>query len=382
MSEPMFSESTELYYSRLPEHFRRMDALNNWALKKYISLCGEELQTIYDLIQRIDYDPVDSGGDPNDTSELANPLLADPEWLPWLGQLFGVHLNAGIESNRQYVVEGVSGFKAGTAEAIAAAAKPVLVGDKYAAVYRRSNSTAIGAGGPWDLLLVTRATETLINLIPEIAATIAETGSWTVTTSPSYSTSKKIVSVAASKNVYNNYAMQLGATNAAGTFTLTANSSTQAAVVATDWYQGMITLWSGSGSTYTGQITVRFYNASNSLLLATSSNISINGNPKQFEVGDTAPATATYMTVGFFIDDVAASDSIFAAQLGARHEDNTEWVAKTADPVAAVIERGAKPAGFKLWYASLIQDWNTVESNFPTWDDIEGESWTTVEESE
>lgn len=102
---------------------------------------------------------ITSTGD--DTSDLVDPWAADPAWLPWLARLVGVNLVASltVPEQRDAVAYATSGFRAGTKEAIAAAARSALTGTKHVEVYDHSIS-APGNGGPWDILLVTRGTET------------------------------------------------------------------------------------------------------------------------------------------------------------------------------------------------------------------------------
>lgn len=378
--EPFYSAATEEMWARLPEHFRRMDALNGWPMKKYISLMGDQLQEIDDLVDDIDFTPLDDEGEPGDTSAMVDPNVAPARWLPWLAQLFGLRIaGTGTEQNRSEVVAAAAGFNAGTKEAVAAAAKSTLVGERYAAVYPRSNSTAIGAGDEWDLLLVTRASETLINLYPLIQATIAELGTWTVATSPTATVAQSAVRVPLDKMVYNNAAMKLENTSGPST-TLTMNSTFKVGVTATDSYQTMLTLWT-DGAPLTGTLGIKYYNTGGTVISTTSTAISISSTPTQFNYTFVAPATSTHMTTFFTASSMAQDKVVYAAQLGARHEVATQWIPETADPVATVIEKGAKPAGFKLWYGASTSDWDTIVSEFPTWGDVEGHSWEDLEES-
>jgi hypothetical protein len=104
------------------------------------------------------------------TSALVTPELADDAWLPWLAQLVGVRLNVGLD--RQARVDSIryasAGWRGGTKAAVADAARSALTGTKFVAVYDHSTEAGIGAGGPWDVLLITRLTET-----PDVSAVLA-----------------------------------------------------------------------------------------------------------------------------------------------------------------------------------------------------------------
>lgn len=180
MSEPIFNDMAEDIYANLPEHFRRMDPGQDYHFKKLIAAFTPVVDQIEKMAESFDYTPPQDGGDPNDpnnTSALVDPSKADPRYFPWLAQIYGVRLNSelGYEEQRQQLVNAAIGYRAGTPEAIEAAAKTFLLGDKYARVYGHSTAEGVGEGGPWDLLLVTKSSETLKNLFPEslnIAANI------------------------------------------------------------------------------------------------------------------------------------------------------------------------------------------------------------------
>jgi hypothetical protein len=382
--EPVYGSITEDMYSRLPDHFRRMDTLNDWSLKKYIHVIANEQQQVDDLIERIDFDPIDAGGRPGDTSELVNPTKADPRWLPWLSQLFGVRLaGTGKEEDRTEVVQASSGFNAGTPAAIESAAKSALVGSKYSRVYKRSTNT-IGAGGPWDLLLVTRADETLIQLYPEIQATLAETLTWNISATNGNNVSRKLVQVDPGLMLFRNNAMQISRLAGVGTtpYSIAVNSTYKVPVVATDWYQSFLTIWTDDhGAAFSGTFGIKYYDSGGTVLDTFSTALTVDETPTQVNYGETAPASTTHMTTFFTLDNLVTDMTVNIAQLGARHEESLDWLPRTADPIQTVIDKGAKPAGFKLWHNTLAADWNTFESNYPTWDDIEAVDWRTIEDS-
>jgi hypothetical protein len=168
MVRPTPSAFTENLYASLPDHYRESDEPLDFPLLRYLSLLGDQGGDIATLIDRIGYIPIDDGGLPGDTSDLADPATADLAWLPWLGQLVGVILTPAVtgQAARDAVAGAVNGYQVGTKGAIAKAAQSGLTGTKYAEVHDHSIA-AVGDGGMWDVLIVTRASET-----PDINAVI------------------------------------------------------------------------------------------------------------------------------------------------------------------------------------------------------------------
>lgn len=177
MSEPIFDETTERIYSRLPGHFRRMDVGTDYQLKRWISGVGSEMDVVNQLIERLDMTTVDEGGDPSETSDLVNPMSADLAWLPWLAQLYGSTIYGTlVDARRAEVLSSINGFQVGTTDAIRAAVQSELIGSQ--SVQIKKNETATGPGGQWDLLIQTLQSETLKNLVPEPLAQTVSSGVW------------------------------------------------------------------------------------------------------------------------------------------------------------------------------------------------------------
>lgn len=156
MTAPTYTATTERLYGLLPAFLRDADSRQGWIMKRWVSAIADRQGEIDLLISRIDYL---SGTD--DTSDLVDPQTADNRWLDWIGQLLGVRLYPGMsETERRDAVRyASSGFRAGTKAATAAAAKSVLTGTRYAQVHDHSTYT-VGDGGEWDVLIVTRSSET------------------------------------------------------------------------------------------------------------------------------------------------------------------------------------------------------------------------------
>lgn len=162
--EPIYSATCERMWARLPEYIRVADGLGGaWTLKRWFSGVADELGTITALLDRIDYTDREDGGAPGESSDLTDPAKADPAWLPWLAQAVGVTLDPTLSvAERRSAIAGAStGFMAGTKQAVAAAAGTELTGTKHAEVY--DHRTATGTGTMWDVLIVTRPSETPSN---------------------------------------------------------------------------------------------------------------------------------------------------------------------------------------------------------------------------
>lgn len=170
MAAPIYSLTTERMYARLPEFIRLADIRHDYFLKTYLSAFGDQMGRIDQIIARLDYMSVSDGGPVGGTSDLVDPDTADEAWLSWLAQLVGVTIPAGLnlQEKRDAVRFASSGWKAGTKRAVADAAKSELTGTRHAEVYDHSTVGSIGTGSEWDVLIVTRGTET-----PSGAAVVA-----------------------------------------------------------------------------------------------------------------------------------------------------------------------------------------------------------------
>jgi hypothetical protein len=171
MPEPMYSETTERVYERLPQVYRREDALQDWQMKKYLASVLEIQDVVSVLIDRFTYTPPDDGVSA-DTSDLVDPMTADEAWLPWLGQLVGVRINKAltVAQQRDAIRTALSGTQAGTKTSIANAAKTALTGSQTVYVHSFSDDGGIGAGGQWDILLLTLSEETVGDPVAAVIA--------------------------------------------------------------------------------------------------------------------------------------------------------------------------------------------------------------------
>jgi hypothetical protein len=161
--EPAFSTFVERLYDALPEHYRTADEAQNWALKRYLALLGDQAGAVEILLDRANFFPKDEAGAPGDTSDLVNPDFADAAWLEWLAQLVGARVEPKMteQEKRDAIETASSGWRAATKAAVEDAAKTALTGTKHAEVKDHSTDvSAVGAAGQWDVLVVTRTSET------------------------------------------------------------------------------------------------------------------------------------------------------------------------------------------------------------------------------
>jgi hypothetical protein len=90
-------------------------------------------------------------------------------------------------------------------------------------------------------------------------------------------------------------------------------------------------------------------------------------------------------THGRFVVDlqnIGSNAVVHFGHFGARKETDNTWVPRSANPIQAVIDRGAKPAGMKLWHTYSTSSWDELENGgTTTWNDLEAmPNWISVEE--
>jgi phage tail-like protein len=140
--------ATRRAYDRLPAFYRSDDLDEGEALLRFMSLWLDQASEVEELFSDV-------------RAGLGDPDLADAAWLPWLAQMAGVEVEAdATELELRAAIGGaVSGYRVGTKEAIADAARTALTGDQDVWVYDHSTSS-VGDGGAWDVLVITRPAET------------------------------------------------------------------------------------------------------------------------------------------------------------------------------------------------------------------------------
>jgi hypothetical protein len=80
------------------------------------------------------------------------------------------------------------------------------------------------------------------------------------------------------------------------------------------------------------------------------------------------------------MDGFNGKDTFYIAQPAMREEEDETWVPVSADPLQAIIDKGAKPAGLILHWAPLVSNWDTITAEGTrTWDDL-SLKWVELEE--
>lgn len=163
MAEPIYDETVERFYDRLPGLYKFEDTQNDWTMKKFIASICEQLHVVDHLSDRFIYaPPEDHPVEEQKHSDLVDPMYADAAWLPWLAQMVGIHFTTVLTDaqKRGMIANALGGVQAGTTASIIQAAQTVLTGTKTVYVYPASNLTGIGAGTQWEVLVVTLPEET------------------------------------------------------------------------------------------------------------------------------------------------------------------------------------------------------------------------------
>lgn len=181
---PYMTLLVDRLYHRLPEVYRTVDAADStYVLKRYLGAALNQAGLIDDTVTAIagndpigpaTLEPWSLDGDQlgqwraarqSRPSALADPGQADAAWLPWLAQLVGARLDpaASVMEKRDTIKYATSGWRAGTRQAIADAAKTALTGTKYARVVPHAVPVVGGgytSGSIWDVTVVTQTAET------------------------------------------------------------------------------------------------------------------------------------------------------------------------------------------------------------------------------
>lgn len=177
--QPELNPFAQRIFDRLPEAYRSFDANSGYPLALYIDSITDRLGDIEIVINRIrgqrpvgPADPEPWSLHPTEVddyrtnrvlhlSELGDPYNADAAWLPWLVQMVGGRLDpaASVDEQRDTIRYATSGWQAGSVASIEYAARTALTGTQFAKVvpHQLSDGTA---GGPWDVVIMTRTSET------------------------------------------------------------------------------------------------------------------------------------------------------------------------------------------------------------------------------
>lgn len=141
---------TQRVYLGLPEVYRTGDETATGVahpLLRYLSAATESGDDIEHLVDRI----IDG--------ELLDATRAPAEWLPWLAQLVGARLPSAVSeaTARDLVEHAAIGWRAGTEQALIAAARQVLGPTAYVTLAQQQTPT--GAASPFDLTMRIRQSQ-------------------------------------------------------------------------------------------------------------------------------------------------------------------------------------------------------------------------------
>lgn len=401
-NEPVTTETADIIWDRLPAHFKDQDPKEGWVMKRYMGSVGDVLDEFAQLNKRIDYIPPEDGGDYEyvrdngsvrvvslDSSALADPQKADREWLPWIGQVMGVKDVPAHDKGRGMIQAAGASYMLGTASSIEAAAQSDLIGDRYVKYYPRKKwmpgDVNVSDGTEWEGLIVTRDSETLKNLMPETLATTANPRDFS-----SVDGSDAVLSLSSDKtdDFYNNTFLRVdfrpitSMSNEVG-YALKKILLPTSEVTSGDPLNVMVKVRATIGS---GRFTVRGYYTNNQTLVGTTFDIGTyqfvdNQAHSLFYSAGIVPSGANSLVLEFYFSGFSVGNIYDIGEFGLRKEDTPGWVPVSANPVQSVIDRGAKPAGLKLYHMTFASNWNTLETNLPTWADWEGQDdWVAIEE--
>lgn len=381
MTEPIYDTTTERVYHDLPQHYQVADSRNDWPLKRWWRGITGQMGDLEALKERISYTPPDDGGVLGETSDLVDPATIDPAWIDWRAQFTGMKFPANIplSEKRALLADVNTSLEVGTRAALVAAVKSALAGDHYVNLYKNSTSTAdIGTASMWDVLIVTKASETLEQKVPDFYTQASQASAWKATVDAG----SLIPQVVEKIGMYEDRAIKV-TTSTSGLLLMgmrNASAADRFSVVATETVTVGVYL-QGTGVTEAGFLRVKWYDAAGTFLSSSQQAITIGITAMTQYTGSwVVPATATTASIEVEATAVAVGYSLYLAQVGARTGTNTTWIVRTSDPVGTAIALGAKPAGIVLHHDTFSADWNTIETNFPTWSDWEVRNWNEITE--
>ena len=384
MDEPIYGAATERVYGRLPAHFHDSDPRTNYTTKRFLSGLLARQDEIVELLRRFEYISPEEGAGSR-TSELVHPLLTDEKWIPWLSQLFGVK---NIRATG-LTADGEVAYNVGSFEAIAAAARTALVGDKFVKLIARQNG--MSPGTVWDLTMITRNSETLQNLLPEFIAAVNSPGVLDVVMRGEGGSLPKVLnygtvrsaSTVPDKEFYNGKVMRVQDTSGEMIHFEVSTPAYSSPVESGDPLNFMVSVKSDPGTfvlvaaEFTGPPpgTGPFPD----LPTTRTGTKVVYGTGKKVSVFIPMVALDNPISVRMI---VSSANAFSVGEFGLRIEPVEGWLPRTANPVQAVIDAGAKPAGVILHHRLYTPTWDTLEATRPNWDSWElAGSWNNIEES-
>lgn len=170
MSEPIYSDLMEDLWSRLPAVHRDEDAKRDNVLKRWLSGMADRAGDIDVLTDQIEYTGYWEDPFPlDDSSLLADARIAPDEWLNWISMVRGIFVPAGLTQDQRRNLLYMSRYDSGTKKSIREYMGYLLTDTKFVKVYDHTNDTSgEGLGDRWDMLIVTRASETDFQVVETV----------------------------------------------------------------------------------------------------------------------------------------------------------------------------------------------------------------------
>jgi hypothetical protein len=93
----------------------------------------------------------------------------------------------------------------------------------------------------------------------------------------------------------------------------------------------------------------------------------------------TIPSGKTDATIKYTLYGVDPGTSLYINEAGLTQGTTYGWVAESVDPVEAIVNAGAKPAGLVLWHVTFTTTWDIVEAELENWDEWDTLEWDAFE---
>lgn len=381
--EPTFNVALEELYESLPYHYRLADRYD-FHLKRFLAgVCGP-LADVLDAIDDIQYTPPEDGVE-GDTSALVDIVALRPEWAYWRAQLSGITLPADLPFDQQQAVlsDARPVRMKGTMQTMITAAQSALAGSKYVAIYPWTNNyNEIGQGTMWEILVVTKRSETLVNNVPRPYALAQVPTLWDGLDDNG---EKLPVNIQRRSGFYNNYALRFFKNeDVAINEVFTRYSAPNIPFIVGNPHIAMMKV-ATSGDVQEVGMTLRVngHDASGAIVDTASSDLFQATNvPTQQTVEFLFNAPVERITVGVQVETSDPMTYLDIGELGVREGDDPLWIPETTDVLEAMRKLRAVPAGIALYHETFATDWDTIEAALPTWNDWESVTWNELEETE
>jgi len=390
MNEPIYSETTERIYRDLPSHYRVADIGNDYALKRWLAGVTEQQGKLETLFNRFDYIPPDDARGVSSVSELVDPATMDSAWLDWRAQFSGLQYPANTTATKKRQLLMGSNMDRGTLTTIRNAAKSCLVGDQYVGVYPRTTSNGdVGMATPWDITIVTKATESIHQYLPLRYTTSANPSSWHwhggAAEIPAL-----VVSKPESDGIYNNRALRVACDNTYRDLTGEMRDPTnifEQIIVPASADITVSMLVEAQNPDMQVNLGVSYYDAVGTYLdfdyvVPEDSWTAPVGHMGKISGTITTPVDCSRIIMQASVGGTGLVEGAWIdyAEPGVVDGTTNDWLPQTSDPVQTVIDLNAKPAGVKLYHESFSADWASIMAAFPTWADWNAHTWAKIME--